>query len=77
MLVATAFVLHRVFTFDKTLSVTVTSGVIAAALMSVFIFWHCWTDEIAMHEWLFGTNALYPNPAPRPVFYQKECSSKT
>jgi len=54
MLVATATVLHRVFTFDKSLSVTVTSGLISAALMACFIAWHCWMDELVIHEALFG-----------------------
>jgi len=54
MLIATATVLHRVFTFDKSLSVTVTSGIISACLMASFITWHCWMDELVMHEVLFG-----------------------
>ena len=60
MHVATAFVLHRVFTFDKSLSVTVVSGAMGATLMSAFIFYHCWTDELFVHEWLFGK--LLPAP---------------
>jgi len=54
MLIATAFVLHRVFTFDKSLTLTITSGLIAASLMSVFVTWHCWMDEVVMHDVLFG-----------------------
>ena len=54
MLIATATVLHRVFTFDKSLSTTVISGVISAALMALFITWHCIKDELIMHSVLFG-----------------------
>jgi len=74
MLLATAFVLHRVFTFDKTLTVTVTSGIIAATLMSIFVFWHCWTDELVMHEWLFGIYLQFSISTPTDVRYAtNEC----
>lgn len=54
MLVATSTVLHRVFTFDKSLSVTITSGLISFLLLAAFIAWHCITDELVMHSLLFG-----------------------
>jgi len=54
MLIATATVLHRVFTFDKSLSTTVISGIAITAVMTVFSTWHCITDEIVMHSVLFG-----------------------
>ena len=54
MLIATATVIHRVFTFDKTLSTTVLSGVGLTVSMAAFIAWHCITDEIVMHSALFG-----------------------
>lgn len=54
MIVATATVLHRVFTFDKSLSTTAISGLIGATLMASFATWHCWMDELVMHQVLFG-----------------------
>jgi len=54
MLIATATVLHRVFTFDKSLSTTITSGLAITAVMTIFSTWHCITDEITMHSALFG-----------------------
>jgi dihydroceramidase len=54
MHIATATVLHRVFTFDKSLSLTVSSGLVSAVLMAAFITWHCVTDEQIMHCVLFG-----------------------
>jgi dihydroceramidase len=54
MLIATATVLHRVFTFDKSLSITVTSGLLITAIMAAFSTWHCITDELTMHSVLFG-----------------------
>jgi len=54
MLIATATVLHRVFTFDKSLHTTVVSGVISAIAMALFITWHCIEDELIMHSVLFG-----------------------
>ena len=54
MLIATATVLHRVFTFDKSLSVTITSGLAITLLMALFSTWHCLTDELTMHSVLFG-----------------------
>lgn len=54
MLIATSTVLHRVFTFDKSLAVAVSSGLISFVLMAAFITWHCIVDETAMHSVLFG-----------------------
>lgn len=54
MLIATATVLHRVFTFDKSLSVAVVSGIIYAALMAAFVTWHIKADETLMHSIVFG-----------------------
>jgi len=54
MLIATATVLHRVCTFDKSLSTTVTSGIGITAVMTAFSTWHCITDETVMHSVLFG-----------------------
>jgi len=54
MLLATATVLHRVFTFDKSISYTVIYGAILSAAMTAFSTWHCVTDELIMHSVLFG-----------------------
>jgi hypothetical protein len=65
MHIATATVLHRVFTFDKSLSLTVSSGLISATLMAAFITWHCIADELIMHSVLFGTYR-FPYSLPIP-----------
>lgn len=54
MLIATGTVLHRVFTFDKSLQSTVICGVVLTAFMAVFSAWHCIKDEMVMHSVLFG-----------------------
>lgn len=64
MHIATATVLHRVFTFDKSLFMTVSSGLISAVLMAAFITWHCITDELIMHCVLFGNRPILPFPLP-------------
>ena len=59
MLIATSTVLHRVLTFDKSLTVTVYSGLILTTLMAGFITWHCIVDETLMHPILFGKLGFY------------------
>ncbi|KAG0652352.1 Alkaline ceramidase YDC1 [Hyphodiscus hymeniophilus] len=54
MHIATLTVLHRVMTFDKSLTLTISSGLISALLMIAFIAWHCMTDELIVHSILFG-----------------------
>lgn len=54
MLIATATVLHRVYTFDKSMSTTAIAGVGITAFMAIFSTWHCYMDEITMHSILFG-----------------------
>ena len=54
MLIATATVFHRIFTFNKSLSVTVYSGLALTLFMSSFMLWHCMTDELVGHSILFG-----------------------
>jgi hypothetical protein len=54
MLIATSTVLHRVFTFDKSLKAAVYFGLVLAALMTGFITWHCIMDETLIHPILFG-----------------------
>lgn len=54
MLIATATVLHRVYTFDKSVTTTIVAGLGITAVMTLFSIWHCWMDEITMHSILFG-----------------------
>jgi dihydroceramidase len=65
MLLATATVLHRVFTFDKSISCTVIYGAILSAAMTAFSTWHCVTDELIMHSVLFGTLILWKRKCRR------------
>ena len=64
MHIATLTVLHRLVTFDKSLSLTVWSGLISIVLMAAFITWHCMTDELIGHSILFGITSFgspFPN----------------
>jgi dihydroceramidase len=54
MLVATATVIHRVFTYNKSLNYTVIYGALLFSIMAAFSIWHCVTDELFMHSILFG-----------------------
>jgi dihydroceramidase len=54
MLLATATVLHRVYTFESSTQATVAWGIGLSAALSAFSWWHCWTDEIVMHSIVFG-----------------------
>ena len=54
MLVAVATVVHRVFTYDKSLTTTAMTGIMIAGVMTAFSAWHCITDELTMHSVLFG-----------------------
>jgi dihydroceramidase len=54
MLIATSAVLHRVFTFNTTLSTTLGVGAWITSTIMLFSLWHCMTDEITMHSVLFG-----------------------
>jgi len=54
MLVATATVLHRVFTFDTSATYTAVFGVLLSTALSAFAVWHCWADETHFHSILFG-----------------------
>jgi len=54
MLLATSAVLHRVFTFNTTLSTTLGVGAWIASTIALFSIWHCMTDEIIMHSILFA-----------------------
>jgi hypothetical protein len=54
MLIATTTVLHRVVTFDKPLSVTVSFGLASTAFVALFFTWHCMVDDTLVHPILFG-----------------------
>lgn len=54
MLLAVTTVFHRIFTFDKSLSATVISGIGLFLCMAAFSVWHCVKDEMTMHSVLFG-----------------------
>ena len=82
MLIACGTVLHRVFTYDKSLSFTVYSGLVSAAAMAAFIAWHCIVDETFMHSVLFGvmialvglkTRSIITHRVPDPLV-RKEVS---
>ena len=62
MHIATLTVLHRVMTFDKSLTLTVCSGLVSAFLMAAFIAWHCMTDELMGHSILFGNSLPFLSP---------------
>ena len=64
MLIATSTVVHRVFTYDKSLRYTVISGVSLFIFMVTFVAWHCITDETLMHPVLFGKTSLEFRPPP-------------
>lgn len=60
MLVAVATVIHRVFTYDKSLSTTIFSGIALFVFMAAFSAWHCIEDEMTMHSCLFGVYSAKP-----------------
>lgn len=71
MLIATSTVVHRVFTYDKSLRYTVVTGVSLFIFMVTFVAWHCITDETLMHPVLFGNISLDLRP-PFPCNPQPE-----
>jgi hypothetical protein len=54
MLIATATVLHRVYTFDQTLAVTIWAGIVLTVALAAFSVYHCFTDSLLAHSALFG-----------------------
>lgn len=64
MLIATSTVVHRVFTYDKSLRYTVVTGVSLFVSMVAFVAWHCITDETLMHPVLFGKLRLLSISVP-------------
>jgi dihydroceramidase len=54
MLLATATVMHRVYTYDDTPLHAVLKGLGLAAFLTAFSVWHCLSDEIVGHAVLFG-----------------------
>ncbi|KAG4033793.1 hypothetical protein MFRU_004g02960 [Monilinia fructicola] len=67
MLIATSTVLHRVFTYDKSLKYTVVSGSSLFIFMVAFIAWHCITDETLMHPVLFGIEIAFVGIQTRSI----------
>jgi hypothetical protein len=59
MLIATATVLHRVYTFDQTLAVTVWAGIAMTAALAAFSVYHCFTDSLLAHSALFGKSQFH------------------
>jgi dihydroceramidase len=66
MLVATATVLHRVYTFDQTLVVTAWTGIAITAALAVFSVYHCFTDSLLAHSALFGKSQLHVGNKSKP-----------
>lgn len=64
MLVATATVLHRVYTFDQTLAITVWTGIALTAALAAFSVYHCFTDSLLAHSALFGKLQLHSANEP-------------
>ena len=71
MLIAVATVLHRVFTFDTSLTTTILSGLALTAVMTIFSTWHCLTDEIVMHSVLFGVMIALVGIKTRSIIAQR------
>ncbi|EPE27582.1 hypothetical protein GLAREA_04373 [Glarea lozoyensis ATCC 20868] len=67
MLVATATVIHRVFTYDKSLNYTVIHGLTLFSAMTAFSIWHCVTDELFMHSVVFGVMIVIVRQKTRSV----------
>jgi hypothetical protein len=59
MHIATTTVLHRAYTFDKSLKDTIISGVALATGMTAFAVYHCYTDEFLLHTIIFGKSSQY------------------
>lgn len=71
MLIATATVLHRVYTFDQTLAVTVWAGVAMTAALAAFSVYHCFTDSLLAHSGLFGKSNLHVAKKRKPYSYRE------
>ncbi|KFY28983.1 hypothetical protein V493_02621 [Pseudogymnoascus sp. VKM F-4281 (FW-2241)] len=54
MLLATATVMHRVYTYDNRPLHAVLKGLGLAVFLTLFSVWHCLSDEIVGHAALFG-----------------------
>jgi hypothetical protein len=59
MLIATSTVLHRVYTFDQSLVVTVWAGIGIIVALAAFSVYHCFTDSLLAHSVLFGNVQLH------------------
>ncbi|GME43488.1 alkaline phytoceramidase [Neofusicoccum parvum] len=58
MIFATAFVLHRAYSFGRPAAWTRGFGLALAAGFAVFAAYHCWTDELLVHFLLFAGMTL-------------------
>lgn len=67
MLIATAAVLHRVYTFNRSTSYTIGFGILLTSALVAFSTWHCVTDETTMHSLTFGATT------PECIIYVSGC----
>lgn len=67
MLLATATVMHRVYTYDDTPLHAVLKGLGLAAFLTVFSVWHCLSDEIVGHSILFGVMVVLVGTKTRSI----------
>lgn len=67
MLFATATVLHRVYTFDKTPKETIIWGGALAAFLVAFSVYHCWADEVVFHGLIFAVMIIIVGTKTRAI----------
>jgi dihydroceramidase len=51
---ATTPVLHRVLTVNSSRRTSTTLAIVMGALLTSFVIYHVWTDELILHFTLFG-----------------------
>ncbi|KAH8820801.1 ceramidase [Xylogone sp. PMI_703] len=71
MLIATGLVMHRVYTYDKSLKYTVVYGVVLSTIISAFIAWHCIMDETTGHSIFFAIMMLTVSRKTRRMMAEK------
>lgn len=76
MLLAVATVLHRITTFNATLSTTVIHGLILSTLLGAFSFWHCYTDELHMHSLVFAILIIIVGTRTRSLIHARISDAK-
>lgn len=59
MLLATSTVLHQVFSVGKTPQQTLKLGMIIYGCLTAFTIYHCVTDELIMHQVIFGMSSHF------------------